>query len=693
MRITPALIALCCASCDGDPGDSAPATTDDGLYSWSTQQPYQPPDDPLTDSDIVSCALYHQERCSEGARQVCALYEPATERWVDSPDPMLERALWYDRWYELYHSPDGQTADRYFTTGIEPGAPEEDWGDPDLFASFHGKGDSAIWTGMALHAHMFRYLETGTEADYQRFEDKVRVLLDLFEITGVPGYLARNHFLLMDDPDAPLSDQHMMERNPDELDHTDNPIGDPGRAELPDAYTGGIEDEDGLVWTGTPYWHGNPSIDQYTGPMTTLPAAHGLLRDEELRERIAEQLTCYLARLRRVRLFNLQDNPDAIEATQALLGGGALQLDVDDLDFSTLDELQGWVLVQPNSRNADSFDPSCPSSLPTEFWKEFDASDSDFLVDLVVFFATFASGDLELEEGVDHFYFPSVRGGDAMHLMHLAAMGWQLTGEEQYATLMDELQRDVQAVRVAHTAGAWANPKWCNGFYGTHITFTPWWAFLNLLEPSPLRSEMERALRVEMWEKMAADHGNAKFSLMYATVADPDQAADIDTAMEQGLELLEDLGGVGGVSLDPRRRYPMSYDETVAMLPEGIAPECPTEEQRSLCEDGMTVLGIAIPGESISGECSDTSDECGLTTGLCATAMADHALPVPLRDVQDFQWQRNPYKLGSTSSSQGTQQYPGIDYLEPYWLARYFGLITDGDGQVLAWKDDGDCDG
>ncbi len=192
---------------------------------------------------------------------------------------------------------------------------------------------------------------------------------------------------------------------------------------------------------------------------------------------------------------------------------------------------------------------------------------------------------------------------------------------------------------------------------------------------------------------MAADHGNAKFALMYATVADPDEATDIDAAIDQGLELLDDLGGIGGVLLDPRRRYPMSYDETVALLPDDIAPQCPTEEQRSLCEDGMTVLGIAVPGESISDECTGESDECSLTTGLCATAMASEALPIPLRDVQDFQWQRSPYKLGSTSSSQGTQQYPGIDYLEPYWLARHFDLITAGDGQVLVWRDSGDCEG
>ena len=30
------------------------------------------------------------------------------------------------------------------------------------------------------------------------------------------------------------------------------------------------------------------------------------------------------------------------------------------------------------------------------------------------------------EEQIDHFYWPSIRGGDAMHLMHLMTMNYYL---------------------------------------------------------------------------------------------------------------------------------------------------------------------------------------------------------------------------------------------------------------------------
>ena len=520
------LLALLLMGCSDPPDSSAPG---DRALAWETHQPWAAPEDPLAGTGVESCSRYLDERCEGDGLQRCELYDASTGSWVDSPDTLLERALYYDRWYELYHAPDGQTANREFTTGISPGAPEEEWGDPAVFEEWDGQGDSAIWTSAALDAHMLRYLQTGTEADYQRFEDKLRVVLNFFEVTGIPGYLARYHFLLMDDDQAPYSEQHILEHS-GTLDHTDNPIPAQAEAWLPEAYTAGVTDSTGTTWTGSPWWHGNPSIDQYTGPMTTLPAAWGLLRDDDLQERIAEHMTCYLKRLRRVRLYNLQQNEDALEATQALLGGGALGLEEGDIDFAALDEIQGWVLLQYNSRSADSYELGCPESLPTEFFREIDASDSDFLPELVVFFATFASGDLELEEGVDHFYFPSIRGGDAVHMLHLAAMAWHFTGEQAYRDMLDELQRDLRAVEVAHTAAAWDSPKWCNGYYGHHITFTPWWALLNLLEEGPLREELERGMREELWEKLGSQLGNAKFALMYAGAAHAAGADDREQA-------------------------------------------------------------------------------------------------------------------------------------------------------------------
>ena len=65
----------------------------------------------------------------------------------------------------------------------------------------------------------------------------------------------------------------------------------------------------------------NSSIDQYSGPMVALPAAWGLLRDDGVKDRVAHQLTCYLKRLQRIEVRNLQQRPDLFEAVMAALGG------------------------------------------------------------------------------------------------------------------------------------------------------------------------------------------------------------------------------------------------------------------------------------------------------------------------------------------------------------------------------------
>ena len=39
----------------------------------------------------------------------------------------------------------------------------------------------------------------------------------------------------------------------------------------------------------TPSWSGNPSIDSYVGPMNGWPVAWGLLRDADLKARMARQ--------------------------------------------------------------------------------------------------------------------------------------------------------------------------------------------------------------------------------------------------------------------------------------------------------------------------------------------------------------------------------------------------------------------
>ena len=50
-------------------------------------------------------------------------------------------------------------------------------------------------------------------------------------------------------------------------------------------------------------------------------------------------------------------------------------------------------------------------------------------------------------------------------------------------------------------------------------------------------------------------------------------------------------------------------------------------------------------------------------------------IPIPLRITTDFLWQRSPFQL--VGGGQGTIEEAGIDYILPYWMARYYGVIHE----------------
>lgn len=50
-------------------------------------------------------------------------------------------------------------------------------------------------------------------------------------------------------------------------------------------------------------------------------------------------------------------------------------------------------------------------------------------------------------------------------------------------------------------------------------------------------------------------------------------------------------------------------------------------------------------------------------------------IPVDLRTPTDFLWQRSPFQLAGGGA--GTIGNPGVDYILPYWMARYYGVIGD----------------
>lgn len=670
--------------------DTGPALLLSGLQPTLTA----PAPLPLPEG-VESCGLYLEERCEAGALRRCEIFDSGAATFPDALDPLLERAYLYDRWYDLYTSPDGQTLKRVLKSFTAGDAPESEWGASGHFDHYRGGGDSAIWTGVALNADIFRWQVTGSAADWERVERKVRQLVRLFDVTGVPGYLARHHFLLLP-AGAPVTEEVItFYGEADALDHTHMPIEAPADVDgLPSVYLDGLAAEGGDVVHGLPMWKGAVSIDQYTGPFVALPLVLPFLEDEELVARITEHLTCYLKRLRRLEIVGLQQSPEVLAGLSKLFGDGSLELDEGDLDLTSLDRIVGYYHEGINDKNIEGFDRSCPDTMTLEPTRVLDATSDDFFLDMLELGLDLDAKHQFREGQIDHFYAVNVRGADASHMMHMVALAWWLTGEEHYREFFhDELIDQLDAIEVALTAQAFRNPRWCYKYYADHISYTTHWQFITMLPEGPLRDAMVRVMHEEHWLKGLKPLNNAKFDVLYASVVPAELAGgDREHAIAEAAALLADFGGNGGTLAAPRRDYVLERSHVVDSLPPSITPVCPTAEERQQCEEPGDVLGIPLEGKVVSYPCDGRPAECVMDDGLCVEAIASEGLPVALRTYGGFTWQLDPLRMGAYPPDPGREQSHGRDLAEPYWMARHYGYIPEGAGTLLAWRGVGACD-
>src|SRR5205085_10729558 len=59
---------------------------------------------------------------------------------------------------------------------------------------------------------------------------------------------------------------------------------------------------------------------------------------------------------------------------------------------------------------------------------------------------------------------------------------------------------------------------------------------------------------------------------------------------------------------------------------------------------------------------------------------ACNPIPVPDRVTSDFIWQRSPYQL--SGGGQGVIETAGIDYILPYWMGRFYGVVAADEVRV-----------
>lgn len=90
----------------------------------------------------------------------------------------------------------------------------------------------------------------------------------------------------------------------------------------------------------------------------------------------------------------------------------------------------------------------------------------------------------------------------------------------------------------------------------------------------------------------------------------------------------------------------------------------------------LVALGLFPAAPRRDGHVVNSTDP-SIAHNLLHPDRAAHALPVDRRPPTDFLWQRSPFNLDG--GGEGRLEYPGIDFLLPYWMGRYYGFIPAAD--------------
>jgi hypothetical protein len=218
----------------------------------------------------------------------------------------------------------------------------------------------------------------------------------------------------------------------------------------------------------------------------------------------------------------------------------------------------------------------------------------------------------------------------------LQALKWQAVWLEEVATQTPILAASMQADVLQPNDGYYKfNLHHLTGFNTARLERNP---IVRLL--------IRQAFGV--MDKTTRDDVNAHFeAITYALTGDPGRRGDAVSHLRQWRDYRAriDLGG-----------------ETDNLSRCGAGLECVPQDQYEIHLGGHAVV---IPGTS-------------------AELRARHPLPVAERPPTDFLWQRAPTQLNGSTAA--TFESPGVDYLLPYWMLRYYTEVTAPRREALpAW--------
>ena len=401
-------------------------------------------------------------RTSGGKQQTCALLSVASNKYVSLSAGMHDRARKYHAWTRKHHLPNGTMSDtRFATTALKKPV------------SYHGTGDSAIWTGSYLAAEALRLKVTGAPDARASVRRLVEAIHRLFEITKHKGFMARYA--------APTA-------GPDPV------INKLYNASDPRHHKTKFKGQDY-------YWSGNTSRDQYQGVLMGYSLAYDVLTSAAHKKMIRDDMVALVQELIKQRKVKITVRFHAGKWQEMSIPVTMQYVVLNPTEFK-----KGGPYIQIGT----TAKPNAYEDSTMQGFQEFMPDYAKLLKQIPIL------GLL--------IVFPVPRSGSAIMLANILNIGMQVTkgvpgqaaNHAAFKSHYDKQRAYILGIMKLYTNLNDANTCW-KSYYGLNISQEPVYNLLRLEQHAATRASMVKdVLQARMWP-VVKDHKNSFFSYIYAS--------------------------------------------------------------------------------------------------------------------------------------------------------------------------------
>ena len=417
---------------------------------------------------IDQCDL-NRTRVLGGKTQTCKPFSVAQKTSVPVGSGMHDRARQHNAWIRKFHLPAGTIADTRFADTSY-----------NKVVSYHGAGDSAIWTGTYLAGEALRLKVTGSPDAASNVQQLVEAIHRLFEVTSSttphPGFLAR-YTAPINSPDPAIKALY----NPTDARHHK------------------------VKFKGQDYfWSGNTSRDQYQGVMLGYSLAYDALSSAKHKKLIRDDMVALCQELMKARKkVKVTMRFHALGKWQEM----ALAIDMEHVVMNPTEYKKGGPFIQLGT----TAKPTDYESSTMQGFREF-FPDYSVITKQLPLIGPLIGG------------IPIPRSGSAIMLANIFRIGIQVTKGvpghgAQHAAIKayyDKHKTKWLGLMKQYIFLNDASQCW-KSYYGLNIVFEPVYNLIRLEDDKSIRASMQKdVLQAKLW-KVVKDHKNVFFSYIYAS--------------------------------------------------------------------------------------------------------------------------------------------------------------------------------